>query len=79
MAQIKKKKDKFRVAVPGQAGAFPPMADDHGERFIPKKGNKEKNHMETKDKNYRSIKKTASKTTSQSSSKKSSSSKRRSS
>lgn len=79
MAQIKKKKDKFRVAVPGQAGEFPPIANDHGERFIPKKGSKEKNHMETKDKNYRSIKKTVGKKASQPSGKKSNSSKRRSS
>jgi hypothetical protein len=79
MAQIKKKKDKFRVAVPGQAGEFPPIANDHGERFIPKKGNKEKNHMETKDKKYRSIKKTVGRTISKPSGKKSNSSKRRSS
>jgi hypothetical protein len=79
MAQIKKKKDKFRVAVPGQAGEFPPIANDHGERFIPKKGNKEKNHMETKDKKYRAIKKTVGRTISKPSGKKSNSSKRRSS
>jgi hypothetical protein len=48
MAQIKKHKDMFRVAVPGETGDHPPMKNDHGERFIPTKGRKEKDHMETK-------------------------------
>lgn len=48
MAQIKKHKDMFRIAVPGEMGEHPPFAKDHGERFIPTKGKKEKDHMETK-------------------------------
>ena len=51
MANMKKSKDAFRIAVPGTAGEHPPFAKDHGERFIPTKGRKEKDHMETKWKN----------------------------
>jgi hypothetical protein len=51
MAQIKKHKDMFRVAVPGEAGDHPPMKNDHGERFITKKRPNEIDHMETKWKN----------------------------
>ena len=48
MANMKKPKDIFRVAVPGETGDHPPFSKDHGERFIPPKGRKERDHMETK-------------------------------
>jgi hypothetical protein len=48
MAKSKKSKDPFRIAVPGEAGEHPPFSKDHGERFIPPKGKKEFDHLETK-------------------------------